>query len=535
LAFVGAFIGFALGAADAEAQVSETFQVTNLLNAGPGSLRAAIDAANASTATTKLITFAVPENGTINLTSDLPAITDGVTINGSTAVNLQIDGGGATTRIFRIGADTTTVRNIQLGGAPLEIGTGASLSLDVSADQQFDDSITDAGRLIKDGEAMLTLRGENDYTGGTVISKGTLRGDAGDPMAMELGSLQGDITNNAKLVFDQATDGTYAGIISGTGSVEKTDTGVVTFSGVNSYTGGTTISAGALRGAAGSLQGDIAVESSATVIFDQPVDGTYAGNLTGAGKFTKEDVGTLTLSGVNTLSGQSNLNGGALKGTFSSIPLNLATAAGTEVNFDQTTNGSYAGAISGSADVTKTGTGTLTLSGANSYTGMTIVSGGTLSGSPASLPNLASSMIANDATLILQAGGTGVYEGIISGTGSLTKSGGGTLTLANTHTFSGPTSVTGGRLDVNGSLAAGAVDVGAAAVLGGTGTIGGPVTVNGTIAPGSSVLPSNPFGTLGVGRGVSSRRERLRDGGQDRGVRQRRSRRRFAAGQSGRR
>jgi len=486
---IAACVEFAIDAADARAQGAETFTVTSLLDAGSGSLRAAIDAANASTATTKLITFSVPENSTINLNSNLPEITDGVTIDGRSVVNLKINGTG-TTRIFRIGADTTTVRDVGLAGAPLQIGSGASLSLDISTDQQFDQVITDAGRLVKDGDAMLTLRGANDYSGGTLISKGTLRGDTT--------SLQGAITNNATLTFDQTVSGTYAGIVSGAGSVKKTGTGEVTFSGANTYTGGTTISGGALRGDATSLQGDIAVETNGTVIFDQPSDATYAGNLTGAGKFTKEGVGTLTLSGANTISGQSNLDAGILKGTFSSIPLNLATAMSTEVMFDQSTSGSYAGAISGSAAVTKTGTGTLTLSGANSYTGVTTVTGGTLSGTPASLPNLASSMIMNDATLILQGGGTGAYLGVISGTGSLTKSGGGTLTLSNAHTFSGPTSVAGGRLDVNGSLGAGAVDVSSGAVLGGTGSIGGPVTLNGTVAPGSA-LTSTTFGTLSVG------------------------------------
>ena len=82
-----------------------------------------------------------------------------------------------------------------------------------SANQQFDDVITDAGKLIKDGEATLTLRGENDYTGGTEVRAGTLLGDTT--------SLQGNITNNALVVFDQADDGDpdneniYTGAISG--------------------------------------------------------------------------------------------------------------------------------------------------------------------------------------------------------------------------------------------------------------------------------------------------------------------------------
>ena len=75
LLFVGVFVGFSIGAADAEAQGTTTFTVTNLLDSGPGSLREAITDANASNAGTKIIVFDVVDNGTINLASDLPEIT----------------------------------------------------------------------------------------------------------------------------------------------------------------------------------------------------------------------------------------------------------------------------------------------------------------------------------------------------------------------------------------------------------------------------------------------------------------------------
>ncbi len=301
----GSLIALAIFAGSAEAQGTATFEVTNTLNSGSGSLRQAIIDANASTATTKTITFTLSENETINLTSDLPDIDSGVTIDGSTAVNLTVDGSAVgTTRIFRIGADTTTVRDLGLEGAPLEIAGGASLSFDVSADQQFDEVITDDGGLIKKGDATLTLRGANDYTGGTQVLAGTLLGDTT--------SLQGTIANSALVVFDQDDDGTYAGAITGSGAVQKTGTGKVEFTGANTYEGGTTVSAGVLRGDTTSLQGNIAVEAGGKVVFNDAVDGTYEGNLTGAGDFTKSLAGTLTLTGTNTLSGESKLNGGGL-------------------------------------------------------------------------------------------------------------------------------------------------------------------------------------------------------------------------------
>ena len=60
------------------------------------------------------------------------------------------------------------------------------------------------------------------------------------------GSLQGNITNNAAVIFDQAGDGTYAGAMSGTGSLTKLGAGTLTLSGINQYTGGTNVNEGTL-------------------------------------------------------------------------------------------------------------------------------------------------------------------------------------------------------------------------------------------------------------------------------------------------
>ena len=83
-------------------------------------------------------------------------------------------------------------------------------------------------------------------------------------------------------------------------------------SGVNSYTGGTTLTAGTLQGNSASLQGNIAASSTTVVAFNQVVAGTYSGVLYGAGSLTKNGAGTLTLTGVNTYTGGTRFNGGTL-------------------------------------------------------------------------------------------------------------------------------------------------------------------------------------------------------------------------------
>ncbi|MBP7527736.1 MAG: autotransporter-associated beta strand repeat-containing protein, partial [Syntrophorhabdaceae bacterium] len=88
--------------------------------------------------------------------------------------------------------------------------------------------LSGTGSLTKTGAGTLTLTGANTYSGGTTVSAGILQGDST--------SLQGNITNNSQVVFDQATDGTYADNLSGTGSLTKTGAGTLTLSGVNNHT-----------------------------------------------------------------------------------------------------------------------------------------------------------------------------------------------------------------------------------------------------------------------------------------------------------
>jgi autotransporter-associated beta strand protein len=210
----------------------------------------------------------------------------------------------------------------------------------------------------------------------------------------------------------------------------------------------------------------------------------------GSGRLTKEDAGTLTLSAANDYTGGTLISGGRLVGDTRSLQGAITNNAA--LTFAQTTNGTYAGLVSGTGSVVKTNSGAVTLSGANSYSGGTLVAGGTLIGDTRSLQGT----ITNTAAVTFSQTTNGSYTGLMSGSGgTLTKSGIGTVTLTANNTYTGATTVGAGRLVVNGSQGSSAVTVSSGASLAGTGTVGG-LTVSGLVAPGNSI------GTLSAGSTV---------------------------------
>ncbi|WP_043588586.1 autotransporter-associated beta strand repeat-containing protein [Geminisphaera colitermitum] len=314
-------------------------------------------------------------------------------------------------------------------------GTAGSLVLDQPSDGTLGGVISGEGSVTKTGSGILTLSGANTYSGGTTVDDGTLVGTTT--------SLQGDILNNAAVTFDQADAGTYAGIMTGTGSLTKEGEGTVTLSGANTYSGGTTVSAGILVGTTTSLQGDIV--NNAAVTFNQATAGTYADVMTGTGSLTKAGANTLTLSGANTYSGGTTVSAGTLVGTTTSLQGDIANSA--IVTFNQATAGTYSGAIDGIGSVTKTGAGILTLSGANTYSGGTTVSAGSLVGNSTSLQG----DIANNTAVTFNQTSDGIYSGIMTGTGSLTKEGASVLVVSGVNTYTGATTITAGTLQISGA------------------------------------------------------------------------------------
>src|SRR5438876_10075696 len=291
--------------------------------------------------------------------------------------------------------------------------------------------ISGAGGFTKSGAGTVVLSAANTYSGVTTINAGvvaiaadaglgsapgaaspgrivfgggTLRTTATFTLAANRGIA---LTGAGTISTDPATTLTYGGIIAGAGSLTKTGTGTLILSGVNTYTGATTVSAGTLRlGTTNSIGAASAVTVAAGATFDLNGFSDVIGSLAGAGTVTSGAAGAVTL----TAGGNNSTT------TFSGL----------------IQNGSCTVAL------TKTGTGTLTLSGANTYSGATTVSAGVLDvqNNTALGATAGATTVAGGAALQLEGSGLVVAEPVtLNGTGI---AGGGALRqLANTNTWSG--------------------------------------------------------------------------------------------------
>ncbi len=288
----------------------------------------------------------------------------------------------------------------------------------------------DGTSLIKQGAGTLILNAENTYTVGTTISGGTLVATNVDA----LGS--GDVTDDATLELN--TGGTFDNAISGSGQVVKSGDKMLTLSGTNSYSGGTLISGGTLVATNVDALGSGDVTDDATLELN--TGGTFDNAISGSGQVVKSGDDTLTLSGSNTYTGGTIISGGTL------VASNVEALGTGDVTNDAVlelnTGGDFDNAISGSGQVVKSGDETLTLSGTNSYTDGTLISGGTLVAT--NLEALGTGDVTNNATLELNTGGT--FDNAISGSGQVVKSGDDALTLSGSNTYTGGTTISGGTL-----------------------------------------------------------------------------------------
>lgn len=427
----------------------------------------------------------------------------------------------------------------QLAGTGGEIALGtAALTVDQAEDSAFAGRITGTGRVEKAGSGTLRLTGTSSYSGGTVIRGGTLAiladanlGNASSNIALSGGgrlATLADITSGRAFTLSgsgtiETVSGTIfalGGAISGTGSLVKDGWGMLALTGNAGHGGGTTIAAGMLQigngGTSGELAGDVV--NNAFLSFNRTNDYVFAGAISGSGSVVQSGSGTTILTGSNSYSGGTVIRAGVLQVasdsnlgaqgtaiTFFGGALRFGTSFDTSRsllllgNGTVDTNGRDAtltGGVYGFGDLVKTGAGTLTLTGTNSYR-RTVVAAGRLVGDAASI----SGEIVNSGTVVFDQRSDASIASVFSGTGRFDKTGRGGLELrGDSSAYSGTTTVSAGMLVVNGSLG-GEIDVLTGARLQGGGTVGAT-----TIRPGATIAPGNSIGTLTVAGDIAFER-----------------------------
>jgi fibronectin-binding autotransporter adhesin len=464
--------------------------------------------------------------GNTNVSSG--TLTDGGMNNFSPNSLLEVESGGT---VNVANNETVSGLNNFLGsGGSVVIASGATLFLNGTPSTTFSGVISGPGDFEQDGTSTITLKGTNTYTGSTSVGAGSDIDLGGGGATGSIASLS--VIGNGSISFDRNNAYTYAGNISTGVHVVQSGSGTTTLSGVNTYSGSTAIIGGVLQagsvnafgeGASAvtvnttgtlalngfsnsidSLSGDptgfVTLGGGAVLSLIDPASSTaFDGLISGTGSLNTNSY-QLSIMGANTYSGGTTITGGTLIAQNSSgsatgtgpiliMPLGSLllgqnnTLGAIDPAAAITDNGTFSyfrsdavtisNNIIGTGGITKAGSGNLTLSGTNGYSGQIDVVGGSLiAGSATALGGGSAVVVLTSGNLILDPGmsntvgsieggpGTGIqlngasltitgtptgsYDGIISGSGGLTLNGGAFSILDGANTFTGPTVISGG-------------------------------------------------------------------------------------------
>lgn len=398
----------------------------------------------------------------------------------SDAASVTADGGNLTLTAANTYSGITTINagTLEVGGSAGSLGSGnvvndAALVFNRSTDHSVGNAISGIGSVTQSGAGITTLSGTSTYTGATSVTAGGL-------------NLTGSLTSNVTV-----SGGT---LLTGEGST----TGSLTFTGASTLgfdpTSGTFLSAGSVDATGGTvtLLPSISASGTGIVVLEA------LGGITGGGNFVFSGRGSSYLNGGNTqllfdftpgtvvwkgtdgtnptfwdvntttnwtLSGNPDkfFTGDGVTfddtATGYDVAVQGASVTAGNITFDNTTTYNFSGgAIAGTGSLTKSGTGTVILKNANTFTGATVINAGTLQlgdGTGGNDGSLATSGITNDGTLAYNLDGNQTAGYAISGSGALTKTGAGTLTLTAANSYSGGTSVNGGILQAGNASAFG--------------------------------------------------------------------------------
>ncbi|MBB6092422.1 fibronectin-binding autotransporter adhesin [Povalibacter uvarum] len=457
--------------------------------------------------------------------------------------SLRQDGAGTTslTGANTYAGDTLiNAGTLQIGAAGTTgtLGTGAvinnaTLAVNRTNTTIVSNAISGNGVVRQVGTGTTALAASNTYTGGTVVTAGTLQignggttGDAGT----------GNITNNATFAINRSDAYALNQVVSGTGTLRQAGTGTTILTATNAY-GATAIAAGTLQVGSGGTSGTLgtgAVTNNGTLAIDRS-DALSLGQLiSGTGSVRQNGAGATTLTANNTYTGGTIVNAGTLRvgngGTTGSAGTGTITN-NAALSLNRSNAVTLANVIAGTGVVSHDGAGVTTASGTNSFTGALELNAGVFAVSNLQNGGITSNIGASsnaagnlnfdggtlrytgaarstDRNFIIEDGGailegsgtaaltwngtasydladqaraltlTGTFSGNIfagalvdNGTGalSLTKSGAGRWILAGNNAYSGTTTISAGTLQIGNG--------------GTSGTLGtGAVTNNGTLS-----------------------------------------------------
>ncbi len=318
-------------------------------------------------------------------------IPDASTVSLASGTNFDLAGFSET-----IGA-LSGAGNVSLGTATLTTGAGTST---------FSGSISGSGGLVKNGAGTFTLSGASTYSGATTVSAGVLAMSGTNRLASTTDltvasgatfQLNGNATATGSLAgagtlslgsgtfTTGSASSTFSGLISGSGGLVKSGSGILTLSGASTYSGSTSIQGGTLvmrsSTALGAATGPVSVSAGSVLALENNISVSNSKTLTLAGSGISNGGALINNSGTNTWAGGFSLSADSTIHSASggTLVLSGAGALGASVlTLDGAGSITLSGVVSGSSGLVKNGTGTSILSGANTYTGTTTVSQGTL-------------------------------------------------------------------------------------------------------------------------------------------------------------